>query len=79
MKARWRDSCDEAGDEVARVEEDGAGAVFPDVFESELELAIGAEFQAVLSKRGPRDIPAEALTSAFGASARRGSPTVVLR
>jgi len=29
--------------------------------ESELELAIGAEFQAVLSKRGARDIPAKAL------------------
>ena len=58
MKARWWDSCDEAGDEVARRKQNGAGAVFPDVFESELKLAIGAEFQAVLSKRGARDIPA---------------------
>ena len=52
MKARWWDSCDEADDEVARRKQNGACAVFPDVFESELELAIGAEFQAVLSKRG---------------------------
>jgi len=36
MKARWWDGGDEANDEVARVEEDSAGAVFPDVFESEL-------------------------------------------
>jgi len=50
-----------ADDEVARLKQNGAGAVFPDVFESELELAIGAEFQAVLSKRRSRDIPAEAL------------------
>jgi len=47
MKARWWDSCDEADDEVARVEEDGAGAVYPDVFESELELAIGSRFRSV--------------------------------
>jgi len=61
MKARRWDSRDEADDEVAGLKQNGAGAVFPDVFESELELAIGAEFQAVLSKRGARDIPAKAL------------------
>ena len=50
-----------ADDEVARLKQNGAGAVFPDVFESELELAVGATLQAVLSKRGARDIPAKAL------------------
>jgi len=55
------DCRDEADDEVAGLKQDSAGAVFPDALESELELAIGAEFQAVLSKRGARDIPAEAL------------------
>jgi len=79
MKARWWDSRDEADDEVARRKQNGAGAVFPDALESELELAIGPELEAVLSKQRACDIPAEALTSAFGASARRGSPTVVLR
>ncbi len=61
MKARRWDSCDEADDEVAGVEEDGAGAVFPDVFESELKLAIGTELQALLSERRAGNIPAEAL------------------
>jgi len=51
MKARRRDSRDEADDEVARRKHDSAGAVFPDVFKSELELAIGAKLEAVLSKR----------------------------
>ncbi len=50
MKARGWDSGDQADDEVAGVEEDGAGAVLPDVFESELKLAVGAELQAVLSE-----------------------------
>jgi len=61
MKARWRDSCDEADDEVAGRKQDSAGAVFPNALESELELAVGAKFQAVLSKRRACDIPAEAL------------------
>jgi len=79
MKSRWWDSGDEADDEVAGLKHECAGAVFPDLFEGEFELAIGAELEAVLSERRSRDIPAEALTSAFGASARRGSPTVALR
>jgi len=61
MKARWWDSGDEADDEVAGRKHDNAGAVFLDVFESELKLAVGAKFQAVLSKRRARDIPAKAL------------------
>jgi len=79
MKARRWDCRDEADDEVAGLEQDRADAVFPEALESEHELAVGAELKAVLSKRMARNIPAEALTSAFGASARRGSPTVVLR
>jgi|GEM_PF-2040545 len=46
-----RDSGDEADDEVAGRKQECAGAVFPDALESELELAIGAELEAVLSKR----------------------------
>jgi len=52
MKARRWDSRDEADDEIAGRKQECAGAVFPNVFESELELAVGAKFQAVLSKRG---------------------------
>jgi len=48
MKARWWDSGDEADDEVAGRKQDSAGAVLPDVFESELELAIGALSAAFL-------------------------------
>jgi len=55
------DCRDEADDEVAGLKQDSAGAVFPDALESELELAVGAKFQAVLSKRRACDIPAEAL------------------
>jgi|GEM_PF-1005335 len=61
MKARWWDCRDEADDEVARRKQNGAGAIFPDALESELELAVGAEFQAVLSERRARDIPVKAL------------------
>jgi len=61
VKARWWDCRDETDDEVAGWKQDRAGAVFPDVLESELKLAIGAKFQAVLSKRGARNIPAKAL------------------
>ena len=61
MKARWRDSRDEADDEVAGLKQNGAGAIFPNALESELELAVGAKLEAVLSKRRSRDIPAEAL------------------
>ena len=61
MKARRRDSGDEADDEVARRKQNGAGAIFPDALESELELAVGAELEAILSKRRACDIPAEAL------------------
>ncbi len=51
MKARRWDSRDEADDEIAGRKQECAGAVFPNVFESELKLAVGPEFQAVLSKR----------------------------
>jgi len=62
LKARRRDSGDEADDdEVARLEQEFAGAIFPNVFESELELAVGAEFQAVLSETGARNILTETL------------------
>jgi len=61
MKARWWDGRDEADDEVARRKQECAGAIFPDALESELEFAVGAKFQAVLSKRMARDIPAKAL------------------
>jgi len=62
LKARRRDSGDEADDdEVARLQQECAGAIFPNVFESELELAVGAEFQAVLSETGARNILTETL------------------
>jgi len=52
-----------ADDEVAGRKQNGAGAVFPDVFESELELAVGAELEAILSERRAGDILADALGS----------------
>jgi|GEM_PF-1791047 len=61
MKARRWDGRDEADDEVAGLEQECAGAVFSNALESELELAVGAELEAVLSKRRARDIPAKAL------------------
>jgi|GEM_PF-1946340 len=52
MKARRWDGCDEADDEVAGLGQECAGAIFPNAFESELELTLGAELEAVLGKRG---------------------------
>jgi len=50
MKARWWDCGDEADDEVAGRKQECAGAVFPDAFESELELAVGSELSPCLNR-----------------------------
>jgi hypothetical protein len=55
MKLRRRHRGHKPGQEVVGVKDDGARAVSPDLFERELEAAVGAPLEPV-GKRGTGDV-----------------------
>lgn len=61
MKTGGRDRSDEPSDEVVGLEDDSAGAVAPDALQPELEPAVVAAQEAVLSQWWPSDVTAEPL------------------